>query len=48
MSDLSKIGRYKVWIPAVALVALAAGIRALLWRGAQPSARPSDVIGKLA
>jgi hypothetical protein len=31
MSRLSEIGRYKVWIPAAALIALVAGIRALLW-----------------
>jgi hypothetical protein len=43
MSNSSKIGRYKAWIPAVALIAFVAGIRALLWWGGQPSARPKDM-----
>jgi hypothetical protein len=43
MSNSPRIGRYKIWIPAAALIALLAGIRILLWWGAQPSVRPKDM-----
>jgi hypothetical protein len=40
MFNSSTIARYRVWIPAVAVIALLAGIGVLLWWGAQPPARP--------